>query len=180
MNGLYFLFVFITQMPFSPRYFMPQFFALSLVVFLVFFKYFNDKKTKMIFPVILVFTLTGHFWIYPEKIAQPWDTTLAHIPYYELRKECFEYIDDNNFNYNEFAAGFNLYGNRKRIELTTENKIVGASFENAKYFIYSNISNLEDENADELKDAKQWMPIKHFEKYPVFITVYQRISKNAE
>jgi hypothetical protein len=89
MNGLYFLFVFITQMPFGPRYFMPQFFVLSLFVLLVLGKYFNDKKLKITFIIAFVFTLTGHFWVYPEKISQPWDTTLAHIPYYELRKECF-------------------------------------------------------------------------------------------
>jgi hypothetical protein len=180
MNGLYLLFVFITQMPFGARYFMPQFFALSLVVFLVLIRYFNDKKLKIIFPVILVFTLTGHFWIYPEKISQSWDSTLAHISYYEVRKECFEYIDNNNFDYNVFAAGFNLYGNRNRIELTNENKTLGASFENAKYFIYSNISNLEDENVDELKDTTKWTPIKHFEKFPVFITIYQRINENTK
>ncbi len=173
MNGLYFLFIFISQMPFSPRYFMPQFFVLSILVLLYIISYYETKKIKIFFAVILFFTLTGNFWIYPEKIAKPWDSILSHLPYYELRKECFDYIDNNNFDYNEIAAGFCLYGNRKFIELAHDDKIVGRTDMNKKYFIYSNISNLEDEYIDELKITTKWKPVKTFRKWPVYIIILQ-------
>ena len=176
MNGLYFLFVFISQMPFSPRYFMPQFFVLTILVSLFVVKYFDSKKIKISFAGILLFSLSGNFWIYPEKIAQPWDSTLAHLPYYELRKECFDFIDENDFDYNELTAGFCLYGNRRYIELAHEGKFVASTDMNKPYFIYSNISNLEDEYVDELKDGTKWIPIKSFSKWPIFITIYQDLS----
>ena len=177
LNGLYFLFIFISQMPFSGRYFAPQFFALTILVLLFVVKYFDFKKIKIIFAVILVFTLSGHFWIYPEKIAKPWDTTLSHLPYYELRKECFEYIDKNNLDYNDLSAGFCLSGNRSFIELSHNEKVVENIDMNKRYFIYSNISNLQDEYIDELKDSTKWKAVKTFRKFPVFITIYQNLLK---
>ena len=124
LNGLYFLFIFISQMPFSARYFSPQFFALTILVLLFIVKYFDFKKIKLIFILILVFTLSGHFWIYPEKMAKAWDATLAHLPYYELRNDCFKYIDENDFDYNDLAAGFCLSGDRGFIKLTDRKSVV--------------------------------------------------------
>lgn len=180
MNGLYFVFIFISQMPFSPRYFMPQFFVLTILVLLFVVKRFDTKKIKIVFAAILLFTLSGNLWIYPEKIAQPWDATLAHLPYYELRKQCFDFIDENDFDYNDLTAGFSLYGNRRFIELAHEDKIVSSADMNKRYFIYSNISNLEDELVDELKDTAKWTSIKSFAKWPVFITIYRNLNVEAE
>jgi hypothetical protein len=103
---------------------------------------------------------------------------LLHTSYYELRKECFDYIDSNQLDYNDLSAGFCLYGNRGYIEMKQEGKIVKALDLNVKYFIYSNISNLEDEKVDELKKADRWRPIKHFKKGCVFITIYENLIIN--
>jgi hypothetical protein len=176
ITGLYFLFVFITRMPFSSRYFMVHFFVLSLLVLRFSANRLSNNKMKTACLIILFCTVTGHCWIYPEKIAQCWESTLLHTPYYELRKECFDYIDKRHFDYNDLSAGFCLSGNRGYIELKNEGKIVGTSMD-AKYFIYSNISNLEDEKIDELKNPQLWTPIKSFEKGVVFIILYQRNKK---
>jgi hypothetical protein len=176
ITGLYFLFAFITKMPFSSRYFMVQFFVLSLLVLRFSANRLTSKKMKVVCLIILFYTLTGHCWIYPEKISQCWESTLLHTPYYKLRKECFDYIDKNHFNYSDLSAGFCLSGNRGYIELKNEGKIIGNSM-NTKYFIYSNISNLEDEKVDELKNPQLWTPIKSFEKMAVYITIYEKNEK---
>jgi hypothetical protein len=173
ITGLYLLFAFITRMPFSARYFMLHFYVLSLLVLRLLANKWSDKKLKNTFITILFFTITGHCWIYPEKIAQCWESTLLHTSYYELRKECFDYIDDNQLDYNDLSAGFCLYGNRGYIELKNEGKKVKAPDLSAKYFIYSNISNLEDESVDELKNTAHWIPVKNFKKGCVFITIYK-------
>ncbi|MDR3129117.1 MAG: hypothetical protein LBU03_02575 [Tannerellaceae bacterium] len=173
MTGLFLLFVFITRMPFNPRYFMLHFLILSLLTLKLLINRWKDRKIKTTCWIILFFTLTGHFWIYPEKISQSWECTLLHIPYYTVRKECFEYIDSNQFDYNELAANWCLYGNRGFVELKNEGKVVGTNVENAKYFLYSNIA-VSDEEVDEFKNRNLWIPIKHFEKTPVFITLYKR------
>jgi len=172
LTGLYFLFVFISQMPFSARYFMPQFFMLTILVLSGVTRFLQKNKTVLIFLLVLCFELTGHFWIYPEKIAKSWDCTLAHLPYYELRKECFNYIDQQKLNYNDISAGFCFYGNRQYIELSHAGKRVGTE-PNRKYFIYSNISNVEDSLVVALKNQPNWIPIKRFEKGFVFIEIYK-------
>jgi hypothetical protein len=176
ITGLYLLFVFITQMPFSARYFMLHFYVLSLFVIRLLADKWSDKKLKNTFIVILFFTITGHCWIYPEKIAQCWESTLLHTSYYELRKECFDYIDENHWDYDDVSAGFCLYGDQGYIELKNEGKTVKKLDLNSKYFIYSNISNLEDESVNELKNTTCWIPVKNFKKGCVFITIYKNIE----
>jgi len=172
LTGLYLVFVFITQMPFSARYFMPQFFLLTLLALLGARNLLCHKKVMTVFIVILCFELTGHCWIYPDRIAKSWDCTLAHWPYYELRTKCFEYIDGQKFDYKEVSAGFCLYGNRRFVELGNIDKIVGTRPDN-RYFIYSNISNVEDSFANELKDKTRWTPVKEFKKGFVIMTIYK-------
>jgi hypothetical protein len=172
ISAVYLIFIFTTQMPFSDRYFMPQFFVLTLLSFIELSKYMNDKKLRFVFVIVLLFELSGHLWIYPERIAKSWDSTLAHLPYYDLRKQCFNYIDENKINYNDISAGFTLYGDRKIIELSNKSQIVAADH-SKKYFIYSNISNLEDNFVDSLKNTTYWHPMKSFQKGFAIITIYK-------
>jgi 4-amino-4-deoxy-L-arabinose transferase-like glycosyltransferase len=174
--GLYLLFVFISNMPFSARYFTPLFFLLTLISLIGITKFFDERKKILFFVLILCFELTGNLWIYPEKIAKPWDSTLAHLSFYELRKQCFNYIDKENIDYKDVSAGFCLDGNRRFSELIKEDKRVGIKTNN-QYFIYSNISNVEDSLAIDLKNPQHWNEIKHFEKNFVFITIYKRVSE---
>jgi hypothetical protein len=180
ITGLYLLFVFITRMPFSSRYFMVHTFVLTLLVLRFLANSRNNKKIKKTFTVVLFFTVTGHCWIYPEKTAQCWESTLLHTSYYELRKECFDYIDDNQMDYKDLSAGFCLYGNRGYIELKNEGKTVKFLDLDTKYFIYSNISNLEDEMVNELKDTTRWAPVKSFRKGCIFITIYENCASSME
>ena len=136
----------------------------------------DERKFRLVVALILCFELTGHFWIYPEKTAKSWDCTLAHLPYYELRNECFEYIDAEKLDYKDISAGYCLYGNREFVELKNNGKVIGNDAF-CKYFIYSNISNVEDSFVDKLKDQKHWIPVKTFEKGQVFIIIYKRVCK---
>ncbi|MDR3653995.1 MAG: hypothetical protein P4L34_13620 [Paludibacter sp.] len=172
LTGLYILFIFITQMPFSARYFMPQFFLLTLLTLSGIIQIFEKKRIWRIFVLVLIFEISGNFWIYPERIAKSWDCTLAHLSYYELRNECFNYIDQQKLDYKEISGGFCLYGNRRFIEMNGEDKDIGTDV-NSKYFIYSNISNVEDSFADSLKNPKLWIPIKSFKRGFVYIIIYK-------
>jgi hypothetical protein len=174
LTCLYLSFVFLTKMPFLTRYFMPHLFLLSIFSLVGIIKFFNEKKIKFILILIFCFELTGHFWIYPEKVTKIWDSTLAHLPFYSLREECFDYIDKTNYNYNEISAGFCLYDDRRFVELKNADKIVGRD-KDRLYFIYSNISNVPDEWVDEFKNSNRWIPIKNFSKGFVYITIYKNI-----
>ena len=174
--GLYFLFVFITQMPFSQRYFMPQFFLLTILTLMFVVKYFNAKRIKVIICSVLFLVLSGHFWLYSDRIYQPWEQTLLHLPFYKLRTEVFNYIDENNFDYNDLSAGFSLAGNRGFIELAHYGKVVSSTNLNKRYFIYSNISFWRNDRVIELRDAERWQPIKTFRRGVIFITIYRNLT----
>ena len=175
LTTLYLSFVFLTKMPFLTRYFMPHIFLLTLFTVDGLTKLVNKNKVKYFFILILCFELTGHFWIYPEKITKIWDSTLAHLPYYSLRDKCFNYIDQQKIDYKDISAGFCLYDNRQFVELKKSKKIVGKNNEN-KYFIYSNISNVPDDWIDEFNNKNLWKPIKSFKQGFVFITIYENLK----
>ena len=177
LMGLYVLFIFISQMPFSPRYFMPQFFVLSVLVLSCLGR--EVGRPKVACAVLLFFALTGHLWIYPEKMAKPWDATLAHLPYYELREECFDYIDAEGVDYAEVSSGFCLYGDRGFAELRQWGKRVNPSPLAGEYVIYSNICNMEDEQIEALHDPALWTPVRTFEKWPVSIILYRRVHHDG-
>jgi hypothetical protein len=173
LTGLYVVFIFISQMPFSSRYFMPQFFVLTLITLFGVIEFVDVRKAKLIFIVVLLFELTGNLWIYPDRIAKSWDGTLAHLPFYELRKDCLNYIDEQKIDYQDISAGFCLYGDRRFLDLQQKKQVI-SSGTNGKYFIYSNISNNEDSFVDSLRNQNYWMPLKRFDKGFISIILYKR------
>ena len=169
---LYFLFIFISQMPFSARYFMPHFFLLTIFCCWGIIHYYKKQIVYTLLFLVILLQATGHFWIYPDKIAKSWDCTLSHIPYYELRKTCFRYIDENGINYDNISAGFCFYGDRGYAELNNFGKTVIAG-RDREYFIYSNIS-AEDADIEEVENSNSWTEVKRFEKGKVFVVLLKR------
>lgn len=173
--GLYFLFVFISQMPFGNRYFMPLILLLTVIT-AYYFTLKVSRKTIFLFLLVLFFELTGHFWIYPIHIAQPWDATLAHLPYYELREKCFQFIEDNGIDYKDVSGGFCFYGDRGFVELANFGKKVEAG-RGKRYFIYSNIS-ADDDDIEDVEYSGRWKELVRFEKGFVFVALFEKINSN--
>lgn len=170
--GLYFLFVFISQMPFASRYFIPILFLLTLLTIYFITNISSEKGATRFFVLTLFFFISGHFWIYPERIAKSWDGTLALFPYYELRKECFKYIDQSKIDYGQLSGSMWIYGHRRFAELGNDRRIIGNK-PTSKYYIYTNVSNIEDSLFDDLHTGINWKPVKCFSKWPVIITIYK-------
>ena len=159
-------------MPFSARYFMPHFFLLTIFCCWGIIHFYKNQVVYTLLILIVILQATGHFWIYPDKIAKSWDCTLSHIPYYELRKTCFRYIDENGINYDNISAGFCFYGDRGYAELNNFGKTVIAG-RDREYFIYSNIS-AEDADIEEVENSNSWTEVKRFEKGKVFVVLLKR------
>jgi hypothetical protein len=177
---MYFLLVILTQQGgLGSRYHMPSYFLLTVVVFILLDKVRIKRMYGCIF-LLTLFLLSGNLWVYlyPEKLAKSWDTTLGHLPFYELREKCFEYMDAGNIPYEETSAGFCLYGNQRYIDLKPEYRYIYTAddMDKKEYFLYSDISNLSDEIIDELHDKSKWNLLKNFRKGPVFISIYKRVE----
>lgn len=89
------------------RYYLPIYFLLIFGLGLM--TYFSSLKTgikKIIIGVSGVALLSGHFWKYPDHIAQGWDCMMTHRPYFSLHTKMSGYLDDNNISINEVATFF--------------------------------------------------------------------------
>ncbi|MDR1730449.1 MAG: hypothetical protein LBR52_07290 [Prevotellaceae bacterium] len=164
--------------PFGARYFVVQFILFAILTVKLVFDLFDEKHAKIIASLLIVISVTGNLWLYPEKIAKNWDCTLKHLPFYSLRKECFDYMEKHEIAYEQTASGFCLYGDQRNVDLMNKERIIQSILtEETRFFLYSNISNLEDELIDELNNSEIWTNIKTFESGGIFIRV---LSKNKE
>jgi hypothetical protein len=158
------------------RYLLPHYALITLVVFILLEKFCSWKKIRIIAILSALVLLSGNCIKYPEKISTGWDSTLSHLPFYGLRDQMFEYIQENNIDWEDISAGFGLSGNQNYIDLSSPKNRIIKNKENlgqTSYFIYSNISNLSDESIEQIKNENSYALIKKFERGNVFIALYK-------
>jgi hypothetical protein len=165
-------FVVTTTSAMTSRYYMGMFFVFNILIFRLLPGIISINKIKIISVVAVVFLLTGNLWMYPDKISKAWDATLAHMPYYELRAECLDYLENNNFDFTRVSGGFCFKGNQKYIDLNDRDLNISEGTDN-QFFIYSNISNPDDSLINELTYSGKWNRIKTFRKGFVFVSIYE-------
>ena len=173
------------------RYILP----IYLIVNLLGLKIITDLKTGKLqigfYILVYIGLLSGHFWIYPQPIATSWDTTLSHLPYYQLRKDMLQYIDNQHIHYKDIGSAYPNLSSFKYIDLSeSTDSFSPLNFEKNKYIFYSNVMN--DFNRKELDALQQhWKPIKTLSAYPtgaigtssqsvwvgqVFVTLYEKVE----
>jgi hypothetical protein len=143
-----------------PIYILMDFLALKLI---------SDLKTgKMqivLFLTVFIGLISGNFWVYPQPISTGWDSTLAHLPYYKLRNEMIQYIDNQGINHTDIGTAFPNLRPSKWVDLVenTEGSHFSAlDFEKNHYIFYANVMN--DFNKTELDIlAKNWQVVKRLD-----------------
>lgn len=156
--------------PMGHRYFMVSYMAIFILsIYLIEYL----KLHKLIYFTLFLGLIGGNLWIYPEKIAQGWDATLASTPYFELRIDAIEYMDKNDIPIEETGTFFSNYSKVSDTDLSGDNRSF-KRFEstNTKYALYSNVYNLSDEDLKTI--AKDYTLIKEFESCRIYIKLYQR------
>jgi hypothetical protein len=164
--------------PSGPRYMMVAYiFAMILFVNLLYEKNTQTKIKKWLIPLACIALITGHFWIYPPKIAQAWDSSYAYLNYFPMEKKMRNYIDANNIPKNEVATYlswnsedfFNPSNNSEKFALP--NKDLSKN----KYIIVSNVENfMEEETLDTITDS--WTLKQKFSQLGVFISLYENTN----
>jgi len=157
------------------RYLLPLYLVFSLIVcFLVFESMNNRKLKKILFAIIAIGLITGNLWVYPEKISQGWDSTLAHIPYYKLRNQMITYIKQKNLPLSEIGTAFPNSASFKYIDLTNEDfGFAEKDFQKNNFIFYSNVMNdFSDSEIDELKN--KWMIEKEYKYLQIKVTLYKK------
>lgn len=168
--------IFVTQVPFGTRYLMLLHAALTIATLAALAQRLSPRLMRLALGAVIALQLTGHFWIYPERISQPWDCTLMHTPYYRLKPRMISHIDSLGISGHDVQTGFVLSANPRQAALdSTITRLCGDS--TAHYYLYSNICNEEDSTIDRLHDTTLWQPVHHIESGVVFMTLYRRAGQ---
>jgi hypothetical protein len=162
------------------RYLLPVSLSLTLLVFHLLFGSAGLRPFLRTGLFALIFTglLTGNLWVYPKQIAQGWDATLAHLPYYDLRDRMLGYIERSGIAYQQVGTAFPEIGPLKYRDLSgLEKGMIEKDLAIQEYIYYSNIMNdFTDAELEALE--KEWQEIKRMEKGGVCIVLYHRPTIN--
>ncbi len=156
------------------RYFIIVYILLTVTVsYLIFEKNENKKLARLFYIIILVGLISGNFWIYPDKIAKGWDATIAHIPYYQLRKKMINYIEEKGISFSDVGSEVPNTAGNKYIDLSDDERIFPLkNFTTHSYIFYSNIYNMfTDEEIDELKN--NWILENEYKCIQVNVRLYK-------
>jgi hypothetical protein len=156
------------------RYLIPVYYFLSLLAVYLLFGVPGRIRLKKILAVLtLVGMLSGNFWIYPDKIAKGWDSTLAHLPYHQLRHKMMQYIDQNHIPVAETGTRTPNTTIFDYIELNGDQRAFPeADLVKDHYVFYSNIFNMfTNEEIDRLK--QEWKVEKEYRFLQVRVTLYR-------
>lgn len=160
------------------RYILPVFSIISLAVAYIIWNYVHTRLFRFSVITFIVFALlSGNFWVYPEKVAQGWDSSLAHWPYFEMREDMINYMETHGIDYNEVASDFPNTTKRKYLELNDDDsRHLFVDLDQNKYVLYSNVyNNFSDEEIDRLKS--EFIELKNDDFLGVFMILYKRPEK---
>jgi hypothetical protein len=157
------------------RYLLPITTLMNFAVVFVLLQTIKKQLWQKALAAILVLSLfTGNAWVYPQKIAQGWDSTLGHWPYYDLRQQMLDYIAKEKIPLEKIGTDFPNNTDLKYIDLKPG---IGTfplfDLKTQDYILYSNIYNdFSDEAIDEL--SQNWKVKKQLERFNICVILYER------
>lgn len=130
------------------RYIMP---STMLILLLSGIAMSSVRYGKILIFISMVSLLTGHLYIYPEKLSQGWDSSLAYKPCISLRNKMVDYMDREGISFDETATFFPNKNTDDHLLLNGSDRTMIAFEEGKnKYVFYSNVYNVADEIQDYL------------------------------
>jgi hypothetical protein len=159
--------------PFGHRYLLPIIIPVAIITAFWVLKF--SKLRWLLFFLISAVLFSGWFWVYPDKIAQGWDATPAHWPYYRIRKEMLNYLEYEKIHVSDIGS---FFPNTKSFRLTdlSDNDLTFNDDENlkAEYVLFSNVFNKKDEIIDELFQSGNWIQVKTISRRHVYMILFKR------
>jgi hypothetical protein len=156
------------------RYLLPVYFAFALAVYYYLFHFCYIRYKKTFFAIILLGLLSGNFWIYPDRIAKGWDSTLAYLPYHPLRKKMMDYMQMSGIKLSETGTTFPNYGKLKYFDVSdNEDSFDTLNLKTNHYVFYSNVFNdFSDKDLYELDHS--WKKRKEYKCLQVRVALYEK------
>lgn len=163
------------------RYLIPFY----LILHLVFLQQLQQTpwstwKKKILFGLVVSGLLTGQLWIYPSGIAQGWDSSLAHRPYFSLRTETEDFLNKRAIPLDSVGADFPAIGPLRNFDPTVSG--IGFANKNEKLYDYYFISNIMNGfTVEDLNTITQnYHLIFHRQKRGVYVSIYEKKEKKSD
>jgi len=159
----------------SHRYLLPITLSITFLFYHLCFQVIASKKVqKIVFGIAFLGLLTGNLWIYPKHIAQGWDATLAHVPYYQLRQKMIKYIDTEQIPIDKIGTVFPNIGPYEIYDLNERQwGFVKKDFKTNEYFFYATVFNdVSDEELIQL--STHWEVIQQYESFGIEVILYKK------
>lgn len=153
---------------FGHRYFIVSYISFTLLSFVILLEFYKSKR--FIFMLLFLGLLSGNLWVYPKKISQGWDATLAHIPYYSLRLEGIKYLDAHHIKIADVASFFPNLTTLNNINLSGDTRSFSKFDGKNKYVFYATVYNISDEDLNKL--SENYTILKEFNKLNINVTIY--------
>jgi len=157
------------------RYLIPIYLTFSFFTATILFSDFVNQKLKYALSLFWISCLIGgNFIIYPDKVAKGWDSTLAHLPYYELRHQAIDYLNENKIDFKDVASFFPNTASLDRIDLNHDTRHFETFNRKSNYILYSNIYNIEDQTYDSIMNKNNYIVLKQFENKGIYIKILKK------
>lgn len=159
------------------RYFMPIYFSISLLTCYIVLEGVRNKNIKNSLVIVMIVGLfSGNFWVYPKTVSQGWDSTLAHLPYYKLRENMIQFIEDRNIPKEDIGYDFPGGYEQRFLDLSDETwYFPEVRMDKQNYILYANVVN-EFTNEELAELEKNWESIHQESSLTVTMILYKRIK----
>ncbi|AKQ47086.1 hypothetical protein TH63_17885 [Rufibacter radiotolerans] len=161
--------------PIGHRYWLVEFVLLGLLTAHLLQVTVKRKEARAgIYALLLVSLVSGHFWLYPQRVAKGWDATLAHLPYFELRQQMLTYLDQQQIPREEVGSDFPNLAAPSDTDLNKDHRTFPAKNLAAQsYILYSNVFN--GFTNEELEDLQEkWVVLHEVRAGQVYMRLYQK------
>lgn len=175
--GLGFTFLLYTGLQ-QHRYLLPLFLLTTVLFFLLIKELPSDTwqtRTKQgLIALLAIGLLTGNLWIYPDRISQGWDSTLAHWPFFGLRQQMREFVQEKNINMEDIGTAFPeigplTYRDLNGVKLGYKEKDLRID----QYILYSNIMN-DFSDVELWRLQEEWNLVHEIRSRGIKMILYQR------
>lgn len=155
----------ILKNPIGHRYFLLSFISIELLALLLVGCY---RKRILLCSVMLLSLISGSFYVYPDKISELWDSTMAHYPYWDLRSKALNYMNNHHIEI-ENTASFYPNLSIDEVELNGDPRKFQRFDGSNEYVLFSNVMIYKEREYDEL--MKQYSLVKSYQSRGVRVEI---------
>jgi hypothetical protein len=157
------------------RYLLPAMLMFSMfTIYLVTEILAGDKIKYALLTLLSIGLLSGNLWIYPRHIAQGWDASLAHLPYFGLRDKMLHYLGEQKIPIAEVASVFPNNMEIRYLDLTeNRQKHPTMNLDTSVLVLYSNVFNdITDEEF--IKLDRDFRIVKEAGRAGIYFRIYRK------